>query len=91
MNEILAALGCAVVLGLLTYGTKWQKGEPFDPLILLRTLIIGAALGIIAKLSGAELTADNWQAYEAANVGIIAALDQLVKLIGRLIGRLIVR
>ena len=87
MNEILGSLSSAFFLALLTYGTKWQKGEPFDGFKLLRTLIIGAVLGVIAKLGGAELTADNWQAYEAANVGIIAALDQLVKLIGRFIVR----
>ena len=91
MNEIMGALGSALVLSLLTYGTKWQKGEPFDVVKLIRTLIIGAVLGIIAKLSGAELTADNWTAYELGNAGIIALIDQLVKLIGRLIGRLIVR
>ena len=86
MNEILTALGSATVLSLLTYFTKWQKGEVFDILKLLRTLLIGLALGIVAKLGGAELTAENWETYLAANAGIIAVIDQIIKAVGRMRG-----
>lgn len=79
------AVGVAVVIALSTFVTKFQKGEAFQPRKLIRTLLVGVVIGIIAHLKGVTITADNYEAYLLANAGIIGVADQAVKFFYRLI------
>lgn len=85
MNQVALSMGMALLLSVLTYMTKLQKGEAFDALKAVRTLVIGLIIGSAAWHQNIQLTADNWDTYMTANVGVIALLDQGLKLIGRLI------
>ena len=78
MYEIVMAVITALVLSLIIYLGK-EKEEVFQPYKLVRTLAVGAVLGVIAYSSGYTLTADNWEAYLAANTSIIVIADVVVK------------
>jgi hypothetical protein len=74
---IVATLFTGAGIGLMAYFSKAQKGEAFEPLKLAKTGFIGAVVGLIMYLSGQEMDASNYQAYIAANAGVIYALDKL--------------
>lgn len=84
MIEIPVAIGTALGLSYTTYINKMTKGERFSLKKTIRTFGIGVALGVASYLSGAEITAENWAQYLAANAGIIAMVDQVIKYLGRL-------
>ena len=84
MYEIGVAIIMALVVSLSIYAAKLPKGEIFQPYKLVRTLIVGAVLGVVAYFSGFALTTENWETYLLANAGIIGFVDQLVKLGWRL-------
>lgn len=84
MLEILTTVGTAICLSLTTYINKMNKGEKFSFKKALRTFGIGVALGISSYISGTEITAENWPQYMAANAGIIAMADQVIKYLGHL-------
>ena len=83
--EILLGLGIAVLLSLSTFVTKLQKGEDFQLYKLVRTLVVGGVLGGVAHWKGVTLTAENWDVYMAANVGVIHYADQGLKFVWRLL------
>lgn len=82
--EILASIGAGLIISLSNYISKSAKGESFDILKFIRTFALGAIVGGVAKSQGIEITAENYQTYVAANGGIVAVTDQVVKLGGRL-------
>lgn len=84
MIEVLIGLAVAVSISLTTYAGKRQKGQAFDPYKLLRTVLIGLVGGIGAAITGAEITAENWEAYIAANGFAVTIADQIVKMVMRL-------
>ena len=88
--EILMSLMSAVFIAFGVYASKAAQpgGEPFRFEKLFRTLIVGLGLGIVAQVTQYQITAENWDAYLFANTGLVGALDQLVKLIWRLVVRL---
>ena len=83
MIQIAISAGIAMLVSLVTMLTKLQKGEKFSIDKLIRTIVIGLVLGGMAAYSGIEITSENWEAYLTANAGIVAVLDQIVKLISR--------
>lgn len=83
MIEAVVGVAIAILLNLTVYASKFQKGEAFDPLKLLRTVLVGLVGGIGAAITGAEITAENWQAYMAANGFAVTIADQIVKMVGR--------
>lgn len=84
MEQIAMSLGMAILLSLVTYMSKMQGGEAFDAYKALRTLLIGVVIGGIAYAKDYHINMENWESYLAANVGIIAMLDQGLKFIWRL-------
>lgn len=84
MEQIALSIATALVLSIMTYLTKLQKGESFDVIKSARTVTIGGILGFIAWQQGIVLSPENWDSYLAANMGIIAFSDQIVKSVGRL-------
>lgn len=86
MQQIAMSLGMAILISVLTYITKVQKGESFDAYKVLRTLVIGLVIGGIAYYKGFTITPENWEAYLTSNMGIVAVLDQGWKMVWRLIG-----
>lgn len=84
--QILISIIMALLISLATFMGKVQKGEKFDFAKLLRTALIGLALGAVAAFSGAQITMENWEMYMAANAGAVAVADQGVKAALRLIG-----
>jgi len=85
MDSIALSLGTAILVSILTYLTKMQKGEAFDGIKFFRTFFIGAVIGIVAWYQGIEVTQENFGALLTANAGIIGMLDQAWKLIYRLV------
>lgn len=83
--EIAIGFGMAIMISLTTYVGKLQKGESFQPYKLARTIAVGLVLGGVAYWKGFTITTENWEAYLAANAGIIGAVDQGVKVVYRLI------
>lgn len=77
--------GAAVLLSLTFFVAKLQKGEAFQPYKLIRTVVVGLVLGGLAQWKGVTLTVENWDAYIAANAGIIAAVDKLVTIVYRVL------
>lgn len=86
MIEVLTGVAVALLVSMTTYASKLQRGETFDPRKLLRTVAIGLVGGIGAAITGAEITAENWDAYIAANTGVVALVDQIIKIAGRWLG-----
>ena len=88
--EVLMSLVSAVMVAFGIYASKAAQpgGEPFSFEKAFRTLVVGLGLGIVAQVTHYQITAENWGAYLFANAGLVGALDQLVKLIWRLVVRL---
>lgn len=83
--EILISLGTAVVIALMIFAGKWQKGEKFEPFKLARTVAVGIALGLVAYFTDFTITAENYEAYLLANAGLIGGLDVVVKVAYRFV------
>ena len=77
IQMILMAVGGAVLLSLVTFMNKFNKGEKFELPKFIRTIIIGVVIGSIAGFQGMTITADNWQALVAGNAGAVAVIDQI--------------
>ena len=77
IQMILMAVGGAVLLSLVTFMNKFNKGEKFELSKFIRTIIIGVVIGGIAGFQGMTITADNWQALVAGNAGAVAVIDQI--------------
>ena len=76
-KAVIATLFTGAVIGLMAYFSKAQKGEAFEPLKLAKTGFIGAVVGLIMYLSGQKMDDSNYQAYIAANAGVIYMIDKL--------------
>lgn len=83
--EILWSVIIAMGIAFVTFASKRQKGEAFDGQKLVRTMAIGLVLGLIAYFSGFTLTVDNWEAYLTANAGAVAVVEQVLKIVWRLV------
>jgi hypothetical protein len=79
MSTILMSVVVALLISMTTFAGKVQKGEAFDWVKLVRTLLIGVVLGVVAGFSGFQITAENWEMYATANAGAVAIVDQLFK------------
>jgi len=82
MEALLTNVGTNIVLSLLyslvNYTSKVQNGESLSGKKMGRTAAVGVVLGVIANLTGFELTDENWQAFAAANTGVIATTDKVI-------------
>lgn len=88
--EIVLSIAIACGVALTIFASKWQAGQPFDGQKLLRTAVVGLVIGVLGHYKGYTITADNFEAYVAANAGVIAVADQGVKMLWRLIRRKVV-
>jgi hypothetical protein len=80
MQEIIIAMVAAISYAGSNFFSKKPKGEVFQPRKLVRALVIGAVLGIVASIRSVELdTVEAYAAYSFANAGIIAVADQVIK------------
>lgn len=85
MEQILLSVAMAVGLSFVTLLSKVQKGEGFDIYKAGRTFIVGLVIGFISWQQDIQMTNENWDAYLAANMGVIAVADQGFKFIWRLV------
>lgn len=85
MNQIAMSMGMAIILSFVTFLSKMQKGEGFDVYKALRTLIIGVVIGGISWQQDFQLNNENWESYLTANMGVIAFLDQGLKVMWGLV------
>lgn len=83
MEQVVISILVAVFVSLTTYAGKVQNGEEFDWYKIIRTGVIGLALGGYAAYSGYQITGENWEGYLAANAGFVAVLDQILKAVYR--------
>lgn len=83
--EILIGIGTALSLAMFIYLGKWKKGESFQPYKLIRTLVVGTVIGLIAYKQGYTLTAENYIGYVGNNASAVFIADQAVKIVYRLI------
>ncbi|MCK5236150.1 MAG: hypothetical protein KAR06_04110 [Deltaproteobacteria bacterium] len=80
MQEIIIAMVAAMSYAMTVYIGKKPKGEVFQPRKLIRALVIGGVLGIIAQIKGVELsTVEEYVGYSLANTGVIAMADHTIK------------
>ncbi len=91
MEKIYLSLIGAILIGLSTYVTKMQKGEKFEPLKLLRTVLVGLSVGISTNILNIppETGADSAIIFGTASAGITALGDQGVKFIINLVKKFI--
>jgi len=85
METMIISIGSAILISVLTYLTKMQKGEGFDVAKFGRTFLLGIILGAVSWQQGIVITQDNFEAIILANAGIITIVDQGWKLVYRLI------
>jgi uncharacterized membrane protein len=57
--------------------SKINKGEVFEKAKMIKTVIIGCAVGLVAYLAGYELTKENFEVYLAGNGFVIVVVDNL--------------
>lgn len=89
VGMVLVYVAGAIVYGLASYFAKRTKpeGEPFDPRKLLRTVIIGIIVGVVAAQEGIALDPGNfWQI--ATAIGAPAIAERIVQIIYRLLKRI---
>lgn len=81
METMIASVGANILVSLgyslVSFISKAQNGESFSGMKMGRTASVGIVLGIVANLSGFELTQENWETFAAANAGVIATTDKL--------------
>lgn len=70
----------AVAYSLATYASKRTKpeGEPLAPKKLVRAVVVGLIVGVVAASQGIELTLTNFPDVAAASGAVVIA-DQVVK------------
>lgn len=86
MEALLLSLIGALAVNLSTYIGKLQKGEKFNWGKALRTIVIGAVLGLVgASADGAAGL--NPATYIAASAGVTTVLDQGIKAVYRWVGK----
>ena len=89
--EILIGVVTAVLIALTMFVGKWQKGEEFQLFKLARTVAVGVVLGLVAHFTDYTITAENYQEYIIANVGLIGGVDVVVKVAYRFIAGLFIK
>ena len=80
MALIQAALASMVMAGgysLYFAISKINKGEAFEKVKFIKTVIIGCVVGLVAHFTGHELTQANYQGYLSMNGIVVVAVDNL--------------
>lgn len=87
VEAIIIAVVMSLLVGTSAFVTKVQKGEPFTLYKLVRTVLVGIALGVTAGAFGVPVPADpeGYALYAAANAGTVAVADQVLKFLWRLV------
>lgn len=90
MEQLITSIITAIAVAFTIFMGKALKepdkkgiGERFSWVKMLRTLVIGVVFGSLAHFQGIQITAENWEAYVAANGGAIMITDMLVKMLWR--------
>lgn len=81
VKAIALSIASGVGIGVWAFLSKWKKGETFDIKCLAETVAVSAVLGVLAYFQGVTITAENWEAYLAANAGAIHVADKGLSLI----------
>lgn len=85
MQVVLSVLA-AIVYSLAVYFKNLSaSGEKFDESKFIRTIIVGAVVGIASKAAGVEVTQENIVELSASYAGVVAVVENVLKLIYNLL------
>ncbi len=84
--SILTALGIALTM----YASKSKlidpnQGQAFEGRKMVRTLVVGVIIGIVAYFQGFEITEANFEMYSTTNALVIVGADLATKFIWKLL------
>lgn len=84
--QVVLSILAAIVYSLAVYFKNLSAtGEKFDETKFLRTIIVGAIVGIASKAAGIEVTQENVVELSAGYAGTVAVVENVLKLIYNLI------
>lgn len=87
MVQVLFSVAVALCYGMGQYLSKLRKGgESFRLPKMVRTLVVGAVVGVAAALGGVEITEESWKLLAVANAGAVMSVEIVLKPVLRLIG-----
>jgi hypothetical protein len=76
VKAVALSVTTGISIGLWSFLSKQKKGETFDIKCMGETVAVSAVLGLLAYFQEVKITAENWQAYVAANAGVVHVADK---------------
>ena len=86
LKPVLISVVSGVGLGAVNAFKKMarkENTEKFDKAKLRDTAVVSLVVGVVAYAQGYTLTGDNYEAYVAANAGVIALAQSSFQAVGR--------
>jgi len=84
MGQVILSVIIALIVGIVVYITKLQKGQAFNGKKLGRTALVGLIIGILVALTDLELKIPAVLLLSLATAGAINFADQIVKFVTNL-------